>query len=268
MTLEMVKRADLGWPSLPADTNTNMGMIAHFDGSPNLVTNIAKSGHSSCTSYWKNTRSFHVSSRGWKDIGYAYFVCPHGTIFEGRGFNRVQAAELPTAGKMQLGNSRYVSVTFGLGPGQRPTDEAIAGWHRLRAWLMSEHHVAPAVFGHRDFSKTDCPGDVIYRLLSVLKQGSQKSADGITVSLPVLTEGSKGVEVLTLRSLLFQRFLSGDFAIPPNNDRLFNWLRNPNFTPDLKGSVKLYQQWRWPNDPEEWDGVVGPKTWKSLIDPQ
>lgn len=165
-----VSRHDLGWPATPAPvTVTNLGMVAHYDSSHWLRDRRAalkaanRSEHTACIEYWNRVRSEH-KGQGWLDIGYAYFACPDGWVFAGREVNHQQAAELPTPGKLQNGNSRYVACTFGLGVGETPTDKAIGAWHRLRNWLMGSHGVKSAVYGHRDFTSTDCPGDVIYAL--------------------------------------------------------------------------------------------------------
>lgn len=165
-----VSRSDMGWSATPAGrTITNQGMIAHYDSGFWLrnrrkeLAQANRSQHAACIEYWNRTRVQH-RGQGWVDVGYAYFCCPDDYIFAGREVNHQQAAELPTPGKLQNGNSRYVAATFGLGPGEKPTLNALMAWHRLRTWLMDEHGVKSAVYGHRDFTSTDCPGDEIYAL--------------------------------------------------------------------------------------------------------
>lgn len=164
MALErFVSRASLGWGATPAGrTITNLGTIAHYDSGFRLRNFVRASGHDGCYEYWRTTRTMH-KGQNWVDIGYAYFACPHDYIFAGREVNHQQAAEMPTPGKLQNGNSRYVSCTFGLGPGEEPTEGALNAWARLREWLMDEHGVKANVYGHRDFTSTDCPGEPVYR---------------------------------------------------------------------------------------------------------
>lgn len=179
MTLtRFVSRFDLGWSATPAGTsNTNLGMIAHYDSGFWLrnrriaLRTAGRNEHTACIEYWKRTRDMHMSK--WLDVGYAYFVCPDDYIFAGREYGHQQAAEAPTPGKLQGGNSRYIAVTFGLGPGEIPTAGALRAWHRLRAWYVTEKNGGTAVHGHRDFTATDCPGDEIYRLVrdGTLKNG-------------------------------------------------------------------------------------------------
>lgn len=168
----LVTRHDMGWAATPAAvSSTNLGMIAHYDSGFWLrnrrreLKAAGKSEHGACSEYWSRTRTLHMSGNGWLDIGYAYFVCPDDKIFEGRGYGHTQAAELPTTGKLTGGNTRYVAVTFGLGPGESPTAGALRAWHRLRAWLVDVKGSREAVHGHRDFTATDCPGNMIYGLV-------------------------------------------------------------------------------------------------------
>lgn len=253
-----------------------MGMIAHYDGSKALLAAWRSKGHAACVAYWQRTRVVHVTGNGWSDVGYAYFACPCGWILEGRGYGHTQAAELPTPGKMQNGNSRYVAVTFGTGPGEKPTDAAINGFRKLRAHLMTTKRMAGGVYGHRDFTSTDCPGDPIY---AMVRNGTLKSvAEPVPIpvpevdpvaTLPMLKAGDRSTAVLTLRALLFQRSLSPRYAPDPNASgedvALWEWLRNQAFTTDLKTDVIKYQRSVFPDEPSQWDGVVGPRTWAKLV---
>src|SRR5690554_1539601 len=86
-----VSRADLGWGNTAASyANISQGLVIHYD-SGNL--GLASKPHSACVQYWHNTRAFYRGpQRGWADIGYSFFSCPHDYILEGRGLNRQQAA--------------------------------------------------------------------------------------------------------------------------------------------------------------------------------
>lgn len=176
----LVTRKDMGWSATPAPgANTTLGMIAHYDGGKWLTNrrkelkSQGKDEHTACREYWNRTRDMHRSGNGWLDVGYAYFCCPDDKIFEGRGFGHQQAAEAPTPGKLQGGNSRYIAATFGLGGGEKPSVGALRAWHRLRAWYVTEKGGGLAVYGHQDFTSTDCPGDEIYKLV---KDGTLKNS--------------------------------------------------------------------------------------------
>lgn len=155
--MRLEKRASFGWPATSAQpAPCRNGMVAHYDGSNQ---GLAGKSHEACRDYWKNTRRFHMGpSRGWVDIGYSFGVCPHGVVFEGRGFGRAQAAQ-------PGGNTTWTSCTFMSGDSERPTAVQLQAWRELRAWLRGEHGVAAAVKGHRDFISTSCPGGLLYEMV-------------------------------------------------------------------------------------------------------
>lgn len=154
--MKVVSRDAFGWgPSGGAPARPREGLVIHYDGSDQ---GLADRPHSMCLAYWRRTRAFHVGpARGWADIGYSFGACPHGFVFEGRGLDRVQAAQ-------PGGNSSWYSVTLMSGPGETPTAEQVDAVRQLRAWLMSKG-VGPKVRGHRDFYSTSCPGDRLYALV-------------------------------------------------------------------------------------------------------
>ncbi|WP_101791039.1 peptidoglycan recognition protein family protein [Nonomuraea indica] len=154
--MQLVRRAAFGWGASAASyAHPTRGLVIHYDGSDQ---GLARREHAACVDYWRRTRRFHMgANRGWSDIGYSYGACPHGYLFEGRGLDRMQAAQ-PT------GNSTYYSVTLMCGPSEDPTPAQIDAVRELRAWLMDKG-VGGLVKGHRDFYSTSCPGDRLYRLV-------------------------------------------------------------------------------------------------------
>ncbi|MFF3443660.1 N-acetylmuramoyl-L-alanine amidase [Streptosporangium sp. NPDC002721] len=154
--MKFVKRDAFGWgPTSAGTANPRSGLVIHYDGSNQ---GLANKPHSACRDYWVRTRKFHMgSNRGWTDIGYSFGACPHGYVFEGRGVDRVQAAQ-------PGGNSTWYSCTLMSGPGEDPPAAQIDAVRQLRAWLMSKG-MAAGVKGHRDFFSTSCPGDRLYRLV-------------------------------------------------------------------------------------------------------
>lgn len=158
---KLVWRSQLGWPPhSPADhADPKRGLVVHYDGSNQ---NLASKPHTACVTYWHNTRAFHTGpSRGWADVAYSFFACPHGYVLEGRGLYRYQAAQGTTAG-----NRDYYSVTLGCGPSDTITDAQINAVRQLREWLMEPAtSISGTVKGHRDFVSTSCPGDKLYRMV-------------------------------------------------------------------------------------------------------
>lgn len=151
-------RSQLGWPATSGGNpaSPRSGLVIHYDSANQ---GLADKAHSACEAYWKNTRSFHMGpSRGWADIGYSFFCCPHSYVLEGRGLDRAQAAQ-------PGGNTSHYSVTLATGPGDAIPAAQINAVRALRAWLMGDQGVAGTVLGHRDFISTSCPGDRAYRMV-------------------------------------------------------------------------------------------------------
>lgn len=265
--MDIRTRLEFGWPKVPGKSsrypvpraNTNLGMSAHYDGANK---NLADRSHDSCVSYWLSCRRMHMSGNGWSDIGYAYGVCAHGYIFEGRGFGYMQAAQAQQGNRLPDGNSRWVTVTFMSGPSEDPTDAQLAAWHRLRNWLMSTKGVGARVKGHRDFSLTDCPGDKIYKLVQngTLANAPKDLGDDEDMALPLLKEDAKGsFDVKTLRGCLYARGFVPSTVV--TDSALRGWLDNTVFDAELKNIVMGFQRAKDLTP----DGIVGPKTWAKLL---
>ena len=189
----MEKRSTFGWPATTAGyAPCNQGLVVHYDGSNQ---GLAGKEHSACRSYWKNTRQFHMGpSRGWRDIGYSFAVCPHGVVMEGRGWQREQAAQ-------PSGNTTWTSVTFMSGDAEKPTDAQITAFRDLRAWLRGKG-LGSAVKGHRDFISTSCPGSILYSMVKsgALISGSVEKEDDD--DMLGLKKGDKGERVKLLQLMI------------------------------------------------------------------
>lgn len=250
-------RVEFGWPKIPGSASrpvykgpTKNGMVAHYNGGN---TGLINKSHSSCIQYWKNVRRDHMNNNGWSDIGYSYGVCPHGHIFEGRGFGYVQAAQ-------PNGNSTWISCTFMSGPTEDPTKPQLAAWHRLRNWLMKSKGVGKGIKGHSDFYNTACPGDRIRRLI---KNGTLANAprdlEEDEMNLPMLGKGDKGYDVKTVRGCLYARGYVPAGAV--KDSALRGWLDNLTFDDQLDKMVRGFQSAK----DLVVDGIVGPKTWAKLL---
>lgn len=132
---------------------------------------------------------YHVSSLGWRDIGYNFFVDKCGQIYEGRagGVNQ------PVLGAHTYGfnhNSMGVAV-LGTFTSTEPTKEALDGVAKLTAWKLGLHGKNPSgswnrvsgggkypkgtvikmnnISGHRDGYATECPGGRLYQQLGTIR---------------------------------------------------------------------------------------------------
>ncbi|GGT59844.1 hypothetical protein GCM10010271_73870 [Streptomyces kurssanovii] len=146
----------------------------------------------------------HVESDGWDDIGYNFVVDRCGTIYEGRagGVGRpVQGAHTKGFNDDSIGIAAL--GTFGPGTTVPPALEAgivkVAAW-KLRSGadprgtvrLVSTNDESTyekgevarlhVISGHRDAFRTDCPGDVLYERLPVIREAVarlRKSAESV-----------------------------------------------------------------------------------------
>lgn len=257
--MRLIKRAEFGWGVSAASRATpTKGLVIHYDGSRQ---NLAGKDHSACVTYWKSTRRFHMGpSRKWSDIGYSYGACPHGFVFEGRGLNRIQAAQ-PT------GNSTWYSCTLMSGPGEAPTAAQIEAVRELREWLMGKG-VGALVKGHRDFYSTDCPGSLLYAMVrdgTFTKTPGKPTApadtswtETLVKDLPLLKPGDDNYDVKSARGLLNARGYLPEAVYATVG--LKAWLDRTKYDPEFAGLVRGFQRLRKLDD----DALIGPATWAAL----
>lgn len=239
--MKLETRASFGWPETAASVaHPTQGLVVHFDGS---AQGLASKDHVECRDYWRRTRRFHMGKdRGWLDIGYSWGCCPHGVIFEGRGLDHVQAAQ-------PGGNSTWYSCTFMSGPGETPTTAQLQAFAELRSWLRGKG-LGAAIKGHREFVSTDCPGDVLFKMV---KAGS------ILVAAP--KPKPPAPRVLELKSPLMagddvraaQRALNANGARP-------KLLVDGRYGAASVAAVKVFQK----AHKLTVDGKVGPKTREAM----
>lgn len=259
-------RSSMGWPTTPAAiAYTDTGLVIHYNGNSSwkLASKDCRDSDG-CKGYWDWCRWYHMTDNGWQDVGYSYFVCPHGNTYVGRGYNRVQAAQ-------PGGNMTWTSVTTGLGAGERPTKAQINGIRRLRQALM-QRGMKAAVSWHGRFIATSCPGTV---LIDMIKNGefsrapeTEEEEPTMEITLPMLKVGMTGYDVKTVRGLLYARGYVKQEEIQqeePDAKWLENWLDTTSFNDALKTTVIKFQKAVFPDDEDEWDGIVGDKTWAKLM---
>lgn len=154
--MKLERRASFGWPATAAGSAPcKNGIVVHYDGSDQ---GLADKDHGACRTYWKNTRTFHMRTRGWADIGYSFGVCPHGYVLEGRGWQRQQAAQ-------PGGNTTWTSCTFMSGEHEKPTAAQVEAFRELRAWLRGKG-LAAAISYHGKFISTSCPGGILRQMVT------------------------------------------------------------------------------------------------------
>ena len=134
--------------------------------------------------------AYHTRSLGWSDIGYNFLIDRFGTIYEGRygGMKR------GVVGAQVLGFNRGSTGISVIGnfAGDAPPAAALASLRRLLAWKLKIHHLRPrgtaklkcdasdkfargakvtfpVIAGHRQANRTECPGNIFYPLLPMVR---------------------------------------------------------------------------------------------------
>uniref|UniRef100_A0A0B6ZHB1 Peptidoglycan-recognition protein n=1 Tax=Arion vulgaris TaxID=1028688 RepID=A0A0B6ZHB1_9EUPU len=113
----------------------------------------------SCIAVVQGYQNFHMDERGWDDIGYSYVIGGDGSVYEGRGWDRVGAHTL---------HYNYVGLGFCLAGNfmthlpptiQMDTAKELIDCGVTQGKIASNYTLR----GHRDMvPTTDCPGDQLY----------------------------------------------------------------------------------------------------------
>ena len=188
----------------PDMTTTNKAMVVHHTAG---ATNYSKQ---QVPGILRGILNYHTQALGWCDVGYNMLVDRYGTVYEGRAGGVDKAVVGAHASGFNTG-------TFGvsvMGTYSRPAPQAaVNALGRVGAWQASLWKYSPTskvtltsggggsakyakgrkvslprIFGHRDTSATECPGNGLYGQLSQVrtkaKAGYDKEKDKDT-SIPV-----------------------------------------------------------------------------------
>lgn len=138
---------------------------------------------------------YHVTSSGWRDIGYNFAIDKCGNIYEGRAGGVTK----PVMGAHTLGfntNSTGIAV-LGSYSTTNPPAAVTTAVAKLAAWKLGLHGINPkgkvtltsagsnkykkgrkvsmnAISGHRDGFVTDCPGNKLYSKLGAVRVSAAK----------------------------------------------------------------------------------------------
>jgi hypothetical protein len=156
--VNLVTRAQWGAKAFTCSTPVPPidGLVVHYTA----ANADEQADHKNCAARVRGIQSFHMSSttsdptKPWCDIAYNFLVCKHGSIFEGRGWNR-------KSGATGAANSHTIAICF-LGDDTADRDDVTAaGRIALSEWinLALTKTGAKTVKGHRDYMSTSCPGN-------------------------------------------------------------------------------------------------------------
>jgi len=128
-------------------------IIVHHSSSPQSTT-VA------------DIRQWHVVENGWSDIGYHYIILADGTLERGRHINKTgshcKGQNTGSIGICVVGNTNV----------EAPTPLQIESlWGTLKMLIDEYSLTRQDVYGHRDFSTSECPGNILYAMLQQFKQG-------------------------------------------------------------------------------------------------
>jgi hypothetical protein len=102
---------------------------------------------------WHKQRNFTKSSLGFF-VGYHYVILANGKLIQTRRENELGCHTIPNDGKLGI----CVVGNFMI---EKPTDAQLNTLGVLCNRLKKDYNINE-VKGHRDFSRTECPGDNLY----------------------------------------------------------------------------------------------------------
>jgi len=153
---------------------------------------------------------FHTTDKGWPDIAYNFLVDRFGRVWEGR----TGSLNGPVKGDATGGSQGFALLCCFIGDhmAQPPSAPALDAMGKLLGGLASRHSIdvrpgskatfvsrgsnlhpvgktvtTPTIAGHRDMSKTSCPGDACYRLLPSTLMPAAVAAAGLAPLRPPTT---------------------------------------------------------------------------------
>lgn len=132
------------------------GVKVHYEG--DHISTALATDHRLCASQVRNIQTFHMDTRGWSDIAYNALVCPHGSVYVGRGPHVLCAANGPG---LNFGHYAVCGLVGDSGLTQ-PSPAMLNGIRDAIEWLRAEGGAGSEIKGHRDGYSTSCPGEPLY----------------------------------------------------------------------------------------------------------
>lgn len=162
--MKLVTRAE--WGARPSRYDlvyiaSTSGVKVHYEGTYVAKSLAAADSHSACAGHVRDIQAAHLANRqeDYSDIAYNAVVCPHGSVYEGRGLHRKTGAN----GNQPLNKKDYaVCAMLGNSGLVQPTDAMLGGLVDAIEWLRRGGGAGREVLGHRDGYPTACPGDPLY----------------------------------------------------------------------------------------------------------
>lgn len=176
----LIRRAEWGArkpKQVDTSFTTDLGVVVHHTAKDTRV----QSHWPGCYRSMRGHQNYHMDTKGWNDIAYNWMVCPHGFIFEGRGWAAQNGANYPS-------NDATYSVAVDVNSEiQVPDPAVVKAVNLVIATAITDHESAPIVQGHDDANgdrQTTCPG----RHLQGLIDSGVVAPPTVTPVLPTPTE--------------------------------------------------------------------------------
>jgi hypothetical protein len=163
VAINLVPRRDWGAQGARGAVTTirkTKGVKIHYVGS--RVDPSIEDDHSLCTELVQAIQVQHQDRNGWIDFGYSLAVCPHRSVYVGRGPNRLPAANGPG-----LNSDHYAVLGLVGSKGLTiPSDNMLLGILDAIEYLRGTGGAGKEIKGHRDGYATECPGTELYRWIT------------------------------------------------------------------------------------------------------
>ncbi|MEY4689882.1 MAG: hypothetical protein RIT19_207, partial [Verrucomicrobiota bacterium] len=128
-------------------TGGPIDLVVHWVGGAGSL-NIRS--HEDCPTRIRGIQSYEMAN-GYSDIAYNLLICPHGTIYEGRGLGVQGAANGPQT------NATKPSVCLLLNQADTMTPAM-----QDRILDLNRAEIPGRILGHREVNSTTCPGDQVF----------------------------------------------------------------------------------------------------------
>ena len=148
-------------PSNNTDWKPIAGVFIHYRGSSFFPPNYENEDEckKDIADVWEDN---HLGTKYEGDIAYNFMVCPHGNIYEARGYERGEANFKGYVEGLYGRNANLYSICSLLNPGQIPSEAMVRAMRDLIRHLRTDappllrtrHRVLPHSFEY----ETDCPG--------------------------------------------------------------------------------------------------------------
>lgn len=150
--------------------------------------------HDKCAAKVRGIQAFHMDRRRWDDIAYSFVVCPHGAIYEGRGWGVRTAAN-----GTDFGNDHYFAACYLGGEGDPFTEEAKQAYRFLEWAFRQRYGRDPEVRPHSSFKTTACPGPAIRTWIATGRPVSSTQTAGDGDLTPEQDARLKNIETVLAR---------------------------------------------------------------------